>query len=705
MEQQKKRRRRPPEAQNAKNMANSPDVSPTTEAMPKEPIPNRDLSAIPAERPPMGRADAETSMLPPQQTDGALPVGNTMAMMPIGQERVGKEELVKANSILNRYKAGKANQDRRVIACEEWYKLRHWDYLDEAGNPRDNQPASAWLFNCIMSKHADGIEAYPEPNIRPREPADKEEARRLSAIVPVVMQQNDFEETYSDQLWQKLIQGTGIYGIFWDKDKLNGLGDIAIRKMDALNIFWEPGITDIQASRHVFTTEMVDLDLLKEMYPDVLTDEAIAGKAFQPAKYRYDDNVDVSDKVVVVDWYYHKRQSGRNVLHYCKYVDTIVLYATENDPELRERGLYDHGMFPFVFDPLFPIQGSPCGHGYVDIGKNAQGTIDRMNQALEQNTLMGATPRFFTNMAGSVNMEEFADWTKPFVHVTNSQLGEDSLRQLKVEPISGIYAQILQSKIEELKETTGNRDAANGGTSAGVTAASAIAAMQEQAGKTSRASTRSAYRAYARLVNMVIELIRQFYDMPRQFRIVGQNGQEDFVSYNNAGLKPQHQGIEMGVDMGYRLPVFDIEVTAQKMTAYTKVSQNELAIQLFQLGVLEPSNADKALALLDIMDFEHKDIIEDKVRQNGTMYQMLAQYQQIALTLASQMGRPDLVEALAQNITQVQAQVSGGGGAAAMSQITNSSVRGGAIQGFQQPEHPFVQQSRARTQASTQPGG
>ena len=705
MEQQKKRRRRPPEAQNAKNMANSPDVSPATEAMPREPIPNRDMSAIPAERPPMGRADAETSMLPPQQTDGALPVGNTMAMMPIGQERVGKEELVKANSILNRYKAGKANQDRRVIACEQWYKLRHWDYLDEYGNPKDDQPASAWLFNCIMSKHADGIEAYPEPNIRPREPADKEEAKRLSAIVPVVMQQNDFEETYSDQLWQKLIQGTGIYGAFWDKDKLNGLGDIAIRKMDALNIFWEPGITDIQASRHVFTTEMVDFDLLKEMYPDVLTDEAIAGKAFQPAKYRYDDNVDVSDKVVVVDWYYHKRQNGRNVLHYCKYVDTIVLYATENDPELRGRGLYDHGMFPFVFDPLFPIQGSPCGHGYVDIGKNAQGTIDRMNQALEKNTLMGATPRFFTNMAGSVNMEEFADWTQPFVHVTNSQLGEDSLRQLKVDPISGIYAQILQSKIEELKETTGNRDAANGGSSAGVTAASAIAAMQEQAGKTSRASSRSAYRAYARLVNMVIELIRQFYDMPRQFRIVGQNGQEDFVSYNNAGLKPQHQGIEMGVDMGYRLPVFDIEVTAQKMTAYTKVSQNELAIQMFQLGVLEPANADKALALLDIMDFEHKDLIEDKVRQNGTMYQMLAQYQQIALTLASQMGRPDLVEALAQNITQVQAQVSGGGGAAAMSQITNSSVRGGAIQGLQQPEHPFVQKSRARTQASTQPGG
>lgn len=684
MENQKKRRRAAP-------------VQPMEPPVPADPM------MLPAQ--PEMAAEAETSMLPPQLTDGALPVGHTQALMPVGQERIGQEQLIEANLILNRYKAGKANQDRRVIACEEWYKLRHWDYLNEFGNPKDDQPASAWLFNCLMSKHADGIEAYPEPNIRPREAGDKDEAKRLSAIVPVILQQNDFEETYSDQLWQKLIQGTGIYGIFWDKDKLNGLGDIAIRKMDALNIFCEPGITDIQASRHVFTTEMVDLDLLQEQYPDILTDDVVTGESFTPAKYRYDDNVDTSDKVVVVDWYYHKRQNGRNVLHYCKYVDNIVLYATENDPELRDRGLYDHGMFPFVFDPLFPIQGSPFGHGYVDVGKNAQGTIDRMNQALEKNTLMGATPRFFVNMAGNVNMQEFADWTNPFVHVTNSQLGEDSLRQIPVDPINGIYAQILQSKIEELKETTGNRDAANGGTSAGVTAASAIAAMQEQAGKTSRASSRSAYRAYARLINMVIELIRQFYDMPRQFRITGQGGQEEFVSFDNSMLQPQHQGVDMGVDMGYRLPVFDIEVTAQKMTAYTKVSQNELAIQMFQMGILDPQNADKALALLDIMDFEHKDLIEDKVRQNGTMYQLLAQYQQIALTLASQMGRPDLVEALAQNITGVQAQLSGASPQQAMSQVTNSAVRGDNMQGIKQPEHAFVRKSRAQSQASTQPGG
>ena len=656
--------------------------------------------------PETGAAEMGSSILPPQQTDGALPVGGTGGILEgMGKQPVGEDEILKAQQILNRYRSGKARFDRRIIECDQWWKLRHWEYIDEFGNADDNRPASAWLFNCIMSKHADGIEAYPEPNIRPREPGDKDEAKKLSAIVPVILEQNDYEETYSSVLWQKLKQGTGITGVFWDKDKLNGLGDIALRKIDALNIYWEPGITDIQKSKHVFTTELVDIEILRDMYPDKLDGEALTGKSFVPAKYIYDDNVDTTDKALVIDWYYHKRTGGRKVLHYVKYVDRYVLYATENDPEYRNRGLYDHGMYPFVFDPLFPIEGSPCGYGYIDIGKSAQGTIDRMNQALEKNALMGATPRWFINNAGSVNEKEFADFTRPFVHVAGSQLGEESLRQIQVSPLASIYATILESKIEELKQTTGNRDAANGGSQAGVTAASAIAAMQEQAGKTSRASSRASYRAYARIVNMVIELIRQFYELPRQYRITGNSGQEEFVEYSNAGIQPQHQGVVAGVDMGMRLPVFDIDVSAQKMTAYTKITNNEMALQMFQLGILNPENADRALALLDIMDFEHKDLIEDKVRQNGTMYQMLAMYQQIALELAQQAGRPDIVESLATNVLGVQQQLRGAAGSQQKPMQPANGVEADPVSGLKAEEHPFVEKARKETNASTQPGG
>lgn len=639
---------------------------------------------------------------PAVQNDPGIVQNDTLPVR-LELKPIGPEQIAKAILTLQKYKAGKAMTEQRIIASETWWKKRHWEYMQGVGNPNDHQSASAWLFNCIMSKHADAIEAYPEPNILPRERNDKDEAKKLSAIVPVVLEQNDYEETYSDGAWQKLKQGTRIEGVFWDGSKHNGLGDISVRVIDALNIYPEPGIKDIQKCRNVFTTELVDVDILRQQYPDQLGDRAITGKALEPRKYAYDDNLDITDKAVVVDWYYKKHIGGKSVLHYVKFVDDVILFASENDPKYAN-GWYEHGLYPFVFDPLFPIEGSIFGYGYIDIGKDAQAMIDRMGQAIEKNVLMGAQPRYFVRQGGEVNEKEFADWTKPYVHVPTGNLGEDSIRQIKVDPLNAIYVNVLQMKIEELKETTGNRDASNGGTQAGVTAASAIAAMQEQAGKTSRASTRSAYRAYARMVGMVIELIRQFYDLPRQFRIIGAGGEEEFQTLDNSGLKPQHQGMMLGEDMGYRMPVFDVEVSTQKMTAYTKLAQNEMALQMYQLGVLDPQNADRALALLDIMDFDHKDMIEDKVRRNGTMYQLLVQYQQIALNLAVQAGRGDIAEGLAQTIIGTQ-QGLGVQPPAGEMQQEMAGKNSDSVQGLKAEEHAFVEKSRRQTQASTVPGG
>lgn len=695
--QNQKGRKRPTEPQGIDMMA-PPEQLPMQTAQPSMPMPAAHEPA-----PEMGDYfnglydDPALMNNPPRGTVSVGGPGGVLDAM--GEKPIGEKQITEALLILNKYRAGKARFDQRIVECEQWWKLRHWDYMT-GGNDEDHKTKSAWLFNCVMSKHADAIEGYPEPNIRPREKGDKEEAKRLSAIVPVILEQNDYETTYSEEKWQKLKQGTGITGVFWDKSKLNGLGDVTIKKMDALNIFWEPGITDIQRSRHIFTTELVDIDLLKEEYHNVLGGENLTGKGITVNKYQYDDNVDTSGKAMVVDWYYHKVLNGKKVLHYVKFVDNFVLFATENEPALRERGLYDHGLFPFVFDPLFPIEGSPCGYGYIDVGKNPQMTIDRMNQALEKNMLMSAHPRFFIRSGSSINEEEFADWTKPFIHTTSGTLGEDAIRQIQVSPLSSLYQSIQQSKIEELKETTGNRDASNGGTTAGVTAASAIAAMQEQAGKTSRASTRASYRAYARMVNMVIELIRQFYDLPRQYRITGDNGQEEFVQYDNSHLKPQPQYDIMGNNNGMRLPVFDVEVSAQRMTAYTKIANNEMALQMFQLGVLDPANTDRALTLLDIMDFNGKSLIEDKIRQNGTMYQELAYYKMISLQLAQQCGRADIVEALASDMAAQQP-----GGVPGQNQAPAEFANGAEVDnvtGLSEEEHPFVEKARRVNQDSTQ---
>ncbi len=694
---------------------------------------------------------------------------------------IDAERLREFTAALQKYKTGKASLERRILAAENWWRLRNRVQEAKAGfgSPEGYQSESGWLHNVIVSKHADAMDAFPEPVLLPREPDDAREAQMLSAVLPCILEQNRFEKTYDAAMWQKLKTGTAAYRVVWDPDKLGGLGDIRIDRVDLLNLFWEPGVDDIQESRYLFCTHLEDEDLLQERYPQLKG--RMGGSAFRATRFVYDDAVDLSGKATVIEVYYKKR----GALHYVKYVGDTVLYATENegnaefgirnselpvdprsgtddgpfvngpygadprspvgalheapadtgrlsderarpwagaspyeaqgdsvgaalpplqgelssersearlrgcamtDASLRElcddrhphrpfgapppegearelaaptegearskgsfaHGLYAHGRYPFVLDPLFPVEGSPCGYGFVDLCANAQTAIDLMRTAFVKNTLVGATPRYFQRIDGSVNEEEFTDLTKPLVHVSGN-LGEDSLRQIGFAGLPGVYVSVLESTIRELRETSGNTETATGTMNVGVTAASAIAALQEASGKGSRDATRASYTAFAEIVELCIELIRQFYTLPRQFRITGAAG-VDFLRYDNSGLRPRQQFVG-GLPLGLRQPVFDVKVSAQKRSGYTRMAQNELAMQLYRLGLFAPGNEQQALNLLELMEFDGREELRRRLESGLGLRQRLEEledYKALALALARRY-RPDLAAGLEGN--------------------------------------------------------
>ena len=543
---------------------------------------------------------------------------------PVGRERI--EELTR---ILQRYKTGKANLERRVVAAENWWKLRNSAEERKESSLGDGgfRSKSGWLHNVIVSKHADAMDAFPEPVVLPREPDDSGEANALSSILPVVLAQNRFEDVYSDAIWQKLKTGTGVYKVTWDADKLGGLGDVAIHAVDLLNLFWEPGVKDIQESRYLFHTALRDNDLLSERWPQLRG--ALKANSFAATRFLYDDAVPTDGKSTVIDCYYKKWEGGRQVLHYVQYVGDTLLYSSENEGA----PLYEHGRYPFVFDALFPVEGSPCGYGFVDLCKNAQTAIDLMDSAFIRNTMVGAMPRYFKRQDAGVNEEELLDLSRPLVAV-DGNLGDDALKIIDFRPLSGNYIEYQRERIRELRETSGNTETATGNIAQGVTAASAIAALQEASGKGSRDSAKTSYRAYGEIVELVIELIRQFYTLPRRFRILGKDGAQEFISYSNAALRPRSQGTLAGVELGLRAPQFDIEVKARKASSYTQLSQNELALQFFNLGFFDPSQADQTLLCLEMMDFDGKEALMGRIRRLAGEREKLLAFRELALTLA-----------------------------------------------------------------------
>ena len=609
------------------------------------------------------------------------------------------ERLNEATQILLKYQGAKSSVNHRVVKAQQWWKLKNWEQIREERGVRAStvHPSNTgWLWNCIVGKHADAIDSYPEPVILPRMQDDKEEAQRLSKIVPVVMEMNDFEETYNDCSWQKMQEGTAIYGVFWNNRKLNGLGDIDIKKVNILNLYWEPGITDIQESRNVFFISYEDKKDLEKAYPEL--EGKLNSTKLTLEEYRTDDKIDLSDKAAVIDWYYKIHDGGRTVLHYCKYVNETCLYSSEE--KNPQEGYYADGLYPFVLDPLFPVEGSPAGYGYIDIAKDAQADIDTLSQAMVKNASMRATPRYFIRKDGAINEEEFADWSKPLVHV-GGNLGQDSLLAIEVAQMGGDAHNMLQQKIDEIKFITGNTDVNNGGVPSGVTAASAIAALKEDSGRSSKDSTKAAYRSYQKIVTMVIERIRQFYDLPRQFRILGAMGQEEFVSYDNSGLQEQVIQNMPGQEPGMRLPVFDIEVRAQRENAYTKMSQNELMLQFYNMGMLNPQMSDQALIALEGMDFRGKEQLVKRIQQQGTMQQTLMQIGQIAMQLAQQY-RPDVAPQIA-GVLQGVAMDAGGAPAGGGAPIQGLEAPADNMSAPNPDENALVKRSRERAANATRP--
>lgn len=548
--------------------------------------------------------------------------------------------------------AEKKALNARIIENNRWYKQQYTELESKEDRERPAhapKSKSGYIFSAIANKHADAMDNYPEINILPREAADEEEARRLTDILPCVLELCDFKETYSKNWWYKLKNGTACYGVFWNPKLYGGLGDVEIKKVDLLNLAWQPGICDLQESKYLFYSYYMDKEEFVRRWgkerlaqtDNVLDTETYSGH-----------NADRSESnVLIIDCYYKGRgERGQDVVHLLKYSGENILEQTEGKEEYKN-GLYEHGKYPFVFDVMYPNEDSPAGFGVIDVTKNTQAYIDKLDALMADNAAMIGKGRYFIRDNGGVNEEEYLDIDKPFVHVAGS-LDERNIAPLSMQALPEQVSRQREQKINELKEVIGNRDFQQGATSGGVTAATAISVLQQAGDKLSRDLINASYSAYKEIVEIAIELLRQFYSMERSFRITGEDGSTRYESYSNQNLTVQGMGSEIGAEsmtgeMGryLRRPEFDVCLSVQRSNPFTKEQQNQTILQLWGAGFFNPQAAQTSLIALELMQFDGKEKLVERLSE-------LVQTQQEEMHAAAQQAqtqqmanaRGDLVE-------------------------------------------------------------
>lgn len=511
---------------------------------------------------------------------------------------IGKAEVRAAMEQLLHWRSEREEFNQRVREEEQWYRLRMTPRRHRNSEGEEFAPTSAWLFNALMQKHADLMENIPTAVCLPREQGDEADAEALSTILPVILERTEFEGAYSDNMWYKLKHGVCAWGVFWNNELENGLGDVDLRRVELQQLYWQPGVRKLQQSSAVYYVERMDRATLRARFPRY--DGKGEGGELSPF---FDSGKEPSDEVLVVDWYYKKRTpEGRVVLHYCKFTGDTVLFSSENDAAFP-RGWYEHGNYPFVLDVLYPIEGSCLGFGIIAIGRDPQSYIDRMDRNLLEYMDWATRVRYFCKKNTGVNEEEFCDLHRHIVEV-EGDIDSERLRQIEVCAPDPLWLELKDAKIRELKETTANRDVLQGSPDTGVTAAAAIAALQESGNKTMRDMVLASYRAFVEVVRLVIECIRQFYEETRCFRILGKNGGYRYLQWSNKSIREQALGRLPNGDADTRRPVFDIDVRAEKLSPYTRYSYNEMLKELYGMGVFDAENVTAAALLLEAMSFQ-----------------------------------------------------------------------------------------------------
>lgn len=594
-------------------------------------------------------------------------------------------------AVLKEYQQGKQLIDAKATANQEWWRMRHWGQM-QSSEADEEKATSAWLFNSIINKHADIMDNYPKPNILPRSPQMEKEAKRLSEIIPIIDDRNDYEKIYDSKAYDLLIDGGCVTTVIWDNSLNDGMGDIVTKIVDIHNIFWEPGIEDIQDSAYVFVSKLVDNDVLEEQYPQM---RGKSGGIKTTTEYiNKDENPDPIKKSEVWDMYYKKTirtvveesDTGERaervdtLLHFVKFCNGVLLYASENDKALKDRGWYDHGKYPFVVTPLFKIKESPWGFGYVDVMKSPQAQIDRLDQLILKNAIMVGRKRWAVKESAEINPEDFADWSKTLIKVSGSASSlDDCMKEISVDSIPAFVVQHKTNMIDQLKETSGNRDVSQGSTQSGVTAATAIAALQEAGSKLSRDINRVLYRSRRDEDFLKVELIRQFYTEPRAFRIDNNDGSYTFVEYDSSTISG-------------RDAVFDIKINAEKQSPFSRAAQNETMKELYGMGLFAPANAEPALTCLDGMEFEGIDKIKEEVKNKSLMMQQFQMMQ--AAIMQADAAFPQLGIAAMAGLAQPQPT--------AATQQRASSEEGTAEERAARTETDSTRTAKARVAASKQ---
>ena len=568
---------------------------------------------------------------------------------------------------------GLTEEQRERIALA-YYRLDHWkrrcmEFYERAKESRkimllqdpkqDRVGASAktiqlqtlksTINNCI----ADQMDNLPEARLLPERPELGRVAEDFTDVVNYVLSQNRYEGFHYARIWDYFVTGTTITQVAWDPDMDYGEGNVSVIRWPVDAFVWDPAAADIQDARALMKVSWHPRSWYDERFPDeakYIAESDASNRDVGLPDAQEDADAD-DDAVMLVEYWYRKyNPKTRRHTVGVDYLAGGALLGSEED-------VYRHGMYPFVFTAFTPIEGLPVGDGLVQELVPMMRYINRYAQYMDENIAMSSKIRMLVKKDSGIDSEALADWSQNII--TGDRVSENDIRWLQSRPLSGLaYQQMLQMQTD-LKQDSGQNQFTRGETAGGITAASAISALQEAGGKITRMNTSKLNFGFKQIVEQIMWLVSQFYDDRRVKMITGSDGKQRKVDMSSAHLmgmdempeemqaalvrKAQEQGLSADEveavramyrrDRGKRMkealppPPYTVQIQIQRRNPLRVQAQNDLFIQAYTMAA-QAGQVFPLTLLFELLNVDGKERIMPVLQSVDQQTQMLKQMQQ-----------------------------------------------------------------------------
>lgn len=552
-----------------------------------------------------------------------------VALKPLSQ---GTDEQIVAecNRLLGAYLTGyrALKLFDRWKEAETYIEGQHWGLVAKE-DPNEPQPNTPVLWSTRANLHADLVAMYPRANPQPESIADDKSVEMITKII-----NSAWERRGQRSIWREITRGVLDFGLvfeetFWDQTLYNGVGDVNYAYWSCRKLVFDPYVSDIQQSEAVFKLNFERQRSVVGKYPDQ-RDKIQSGNIFSinPSDFSGGvdgkEPVDPTDLVLIVDFYWREwvktgEDKGYFTLHWRK----IACGAILERPADATRSVYAHGKYPFTPFCYERKEGTLFCQGLVDRMKKLQWYIDKMDQCVLKNMMVGARNKMLVNRNARVDMQALKNWQEDVIEADG--IGEDDVKWFDVPQFAAGQFQYSMQKIEVMKDESGENLFAIGQGGRGITAAQAVFALQEKGAKRSTTTGNGLFDPMCEVALQTAELMAEFYTEPRIVAITDDDGNTSDEAVEAKTFKVA--GKDRMVDMHMTMSV---EINP----GYVSGQKNTTAAQLLQTGQISPSIA------FAMMEFPGKEEVAALVKkeQEGQMAQLVQQNKMLMAQLSQVQG-------------------------------------------------------------------